>query len=133
MGETSDAHMLAERLETALARHANADAWRIAQARTLDTRCMVEIGAVALVLDIERGALKGCRRGVPLLGEWRFALRGSCEAWQAYWEAMPKPGWHDLFALSKRGAMRFEGDLHPFLAHLQYFKDLLALPRAARS
>ena len=22
-----------------------------------------------------------------------------------------------------------EGDLHPFMAHLQYFKDLLALPR----
>jgi hypothetical protein len=26
-----------------------------------------------------------------------------------------------------------EGDLHPFMAHLQYFKDLLALPRAHRS
>jgi len=22
-----------------------------------------------------------------------------------------------------------EGDLHPFMTHLQYFKDLLALPR----
>jgi hypothetical protein len=23
-----------------------------------------------------------------------------------------------------------EGDLHPFMAHLQYFKDVLALPRS---
>jgi hypothetical protein len=27
--------------------------------------------------------------------------------------------------------MLFEGNLQPFLAHLQYFKDLLALPRDA--
>jgi hypothetical protein len=42
---------------------------------------------------------------------------------------MPKPGWHDLFALTKRGEAVLEGDLHPFMAHLQYFKDVLALPR----
>lgn len=131
MEDTSEAHALAARLEAALAREANADAWRIAQARTLDAHCMVQIGAVALMLEIERGALKACNRGVPLLGEWRFAVRGSCAAWQAYWEPVPKPGWHDLFALSKRGEMRFEGNLHPFIAHLQYFKDLLALPRMA--
>lgn len=131
MEETSET--LAARLTAALAQHANADAWRIAQARTLHTRCMVGIGGIALMLDIERGVLQGCRRGVPLLGEWCFALRGSCAAWQAYWEPTPQPGWHDLFALSRRAEMRFEGTLHPFIAHLQYFKDLLALPRMALS
>ena len=43
---------------------------------------------------------------------------------------MPDPGWHDLFALTKRGAASMEGDLRPLLQNLQYFKDLLALPRA---
>jgi hypothetical protein len=42
---------------------------------------------------------------------------------------MPEPGWHDLFALTKRGTASFEGDLRPLLQNLQYFKDLLALPR----
>ena len=42
---------------------------------------------------------------------------------------MPAPGWHDLFALTKRGAASMEGDLRPLLQNLQYFKDLLALPR----
>ena len=41
----------------------------------------------------------------------------------------PRPGWHDLLALTKRGEAMLEGDLHPFMAHLQYFKDVLALPR----
>ena len=27
---------------------------------------------------------------------------------------------------------RLEGDIKPFMTHLQYFKDLLALPRRAR-
>ena len=42
---------------------------------------------------------------------------------------MPRPGWHDLLALTKRGEAALEGDLHPFMANLQYFKDVLALPR----
>ena len=33
------------------------------------------------------------------------------------------------YQLSPRGEAVLEGDLHPFMAHLQYFKDLLALPR----
>jgi len=36
---------------------------------------------------------------------------------------------HDLLALTKRGEAIIEGELHPFMIHLQYFKDLLALPR----
>jgi hypothetical protein len=35
--------------------------------------------------------------------------------------------------MTKRGVATLEGDLHPFLANLQYFKDLLALLRAERS
>ena len=32
---------------------------------------------------------------------------------------MPRPGWHDLLALTKRGEALLEGDLHPFMANLQ--------------
>ena len=35
-------------------------------------------------------------------------------------------GWHDIFALSKRGAMAIEGNLQPLMANLQYVKDLAA-------
>jgi hypothetical protein len=30
----------------------------------------------------------------------------------------------------KIGVLRIEGDQHPFMANLRYFKDLLTLPRA---
>ena len=43
---------------------------------------------------------------------------------------LPPPGSHDLIAMLKTGALRLEGDQHPFMANLRYFKELLALPRA---
>jgi hypothetical protein len=38
-------------------------------------------------------------------------------------------GWHDLFALTKRGEMQVEGRMHSFFAHLQYLKEVLEMPR----
>jgi len=34
-------------------------------------------------------------------------------------------------AMIKTRALKLEGDQHPFFANLLYFKELLALPRAA--
>ena len=59
----------------------------------------------------------------------RFSYRASVAAWAEYWQPAPRPGFHDLLALTKRGEAVLEGDLHPFMTHLQYFKDVLALPR----
>ena len=64
-----------------------------------------------------------------LMRSWRFSYRASAVAWAEYWKPAPRPGWHDLLALTKREEATLEGDLHPFMAHLQYFKDVLALPR----
>lgn len=105
-------------------------AWR---GRHLRTRCMVEIGATQFLLRVENGRIVDCHSPLPLMSTWDFAIRGTARAWESLWQDPPPPGWHDLFALSKRGEMRFEGELHPFLANLQYFKDVLALPRAAAS
>jgi hypothetical protein len=65
-----------------------------------------------------------------LMRSWRFAYRATPQAWTAFWQPMPKAGWHDLLALTKRGEATLEGDIQPFMANLQYFKDVLALPRA---
>lgn len=100
----------------------------VARMPGLAVRASVGVGERRFHLDIDRGRLN-VLESVPLLSPWHFAIKGSAAAWAAYWEAIPRPGWHDLFALAKRGEMSFEGDLHPFMAHLQFFKDLLALPR----
>ena len=68
-------------------------------------------------------------RNPRLMRSTVLTVRATDEAWRHHWRRMPEPGWHDLFALTKRGAASFEGDLRPLLQNLQYFKDLLALPR----
>lgn len=90
---------------------------------------MVEIGPVPFYLSIVEGRLVSLERGPKLMRPWSFAIRGTIEAWTRFWQPVPEAGWHDLFALTKRQEARVEGDLRPFMTHLQYIKDLLAAPR----
>lgn len=91
--------------------------------------CRIDIGAEPFYLTLRAGSLVKFTRGSRLLGSVSFGIHGTDEAWQHHWQAVPAPGWHDLFALTKRGAASMQGDLRPLLQNLQYFKDLLALPR----
>ena len=92
---------------------------------------MVEIGAVPFYLSIVDGRLVTLERGPKLMRPWTFAFRASVEAWSRFWQPMPEAGWHDIFAMMKRREASVEGDLRPFMANLQYIKDLLAAPRKA--
>src|ERR1700753_2139629 len=103
----------------------------IARGRLLDVDCLLGPHRKPFHVSIRGGAIVEMGPAPVLMRPWRFAYRASAAAWAAYWDPMPKPGSHDLLALTKRGEAVLEGDLHPFLAHLQYFKDLLALPRLA--
>jgi hypothetical protein len=97
--------------------------------RWLAVDCRVDIGSEPFFLSIREGALAAFERGARLMRSTAFAVRAGDDAWVNHWKPVPEPGWHDLFALTKRGAASVEGDLRPFLQNLQYFKDLLALPR----
>lgn len=96
-----------------------------------DSRFQVRIGDVPFDIVIAAGRIAAFERGPFVMRTWRFAVRGTADAWTRHWHPMPDPGWHDLFAMTKRGFMTIEGDLHPLMANLQYVKDLLALPRHA--
>jgi hypothetical protein len=93
------------------------------------TTCLIGIAAIPFLLTVAPGMTVHLARGPHLMRSFRFSVRGTAAAWTRFWQAVPPPGWHDLFALTKRGEMTIEGDLHPFMAHLQVMKDLLALPR----
>jgi hypothetical protein len=95
----------------------------------LSVDCRIDIGADPFHLTIRDGELSDLERGARLMRATAFSIRGTDEAWQRHWQRVPEPGWHDLFALTKRGAAAIEGDMHPLLQNLQFFKDLLALPR----
>ncbi len=107
----------------------NADEWLIHRGRYLTTECMIEIGAVPFYLSIAAGRIVSVDRGPRLMRRWTFAIRGTARAWVKFWQQVPEPGWHDIFALAKRNEAAIEGDIRPLMTHLQYFKDLLATPR----
>lgn len=127
-GQVVQSRILADRFRQALESTFTSDTDLLRRGVLVDTCCLIEIGTEQLVLTIRNGRPTVAER-IPLLVSWEFAIRAGAEAWTALWQPVPKAGWHDLFALTKRGAMRIEGRLQPFMANLQYFKDLVTLPR----
>ena len=105
----------------------------IFRGRSLDCECLLGPFDHAFHVSIRGGRIVDLTPAPVLMRSWRFAYRASPAAWAEYWKPMPRPGWHDLLALTKREHATLEGDLHPFMTHLQYFKDVLALPRLHQS
>ncbi len=109
----------------------NADLLR--RGRRLTTTFLVEVDDVPYLVSVVEGRIVALERGPFLMRSWTFALRAPAAAWLRFWEPLPAPGYHDLFAMKKLGVARVEGDLHPLMAHLRYVKDVLAAPRAVRA
>jgi hypothetical protein len=101
----------------------------ILRGRTLDCECRLGPMDHPFHVSIRGGRIVDLTPAPVLMRSWRFSYRASPAAWAEYWKPAPRPGWHDLLALTKREEATLEGDLYPFMAHLQYFKDVLALPR----
>lgn len=105
---------------------ANADPQIGRWGRGLSTRLLLEAGTQQWLIDIANGQVTQVTAGPFVMPNWVFALRAPAEEWQAFWQPRPAPGHHDLFALIKRRVLRVEGNLQPFMAHLFFFKALLA-------
>ena len=101
----------------------------IARGRFLDCECLLGPVSHAFHVSIRQGRIVDLTPSPVLMRSWRFSYRASMAAWAEHWQPAPRPGFHDLLALTKRGEAKLEGDLHPLMTHLQYFKDVLALPR----
>ena len=112
-----------------LARRVNANERLVRRGRYVDTTFLVEIGDEAWLIEIRAGRIASTKRGPFVMPAWSFALRAGREDWARFWQPQPPPGWHDLFALAKRRALRIEGNLHPFMSNLLYFKEVLAAVR----
>ena len=108
----------------------NADADLRRRGRWLTADIQIGIGSVPVHVSIVSGAIIDLDIQHRLMRSWRFAINGTAKGWAEFWRPVPAPGWHDLFALSKRGELRMEGDLQALVANLQYIKDLVATPRS---
>jgi hypothetical protein len=121
----------AGRLVARLPELVNGDAGLVRRGRALSTTFLLGVDDAEYLVRIVEGRIAAVEPGPFLLRAWSFAVRAPAAAWARFWEPVPAPGYHDVFAMKKLGVARVEGDLWPLMAHLRYVKDVLAAPRRA--
>ncbi len=107
----------------------NADAKLIRRGRFVDTTFMIAIDEAYTLIRVQEGRITKVTPGPFITPDFSFALRASRNVWEKFWQPLPPLGFTDVFALVKQKLMRVEGDIHPFMANLLYFKDVIAAPR----
>ena len=83
--------------------------------------------------NIEKGVVKNVEEGPFVMPSYVFKLTAPKNEWLKFLQHTPQPGSHDIIAMLRRKVLKFEGDLHPLMSHLLYFKLLLASLRPAES
>ncbi len=111
----------------------NGDPGLVRRGRHCSTTFLLGAGETSYLVRVLEGRVASIERGPFLMRPWIFAVRAPVEAWDRFWEPVPAPGYHDLFAMKKRGVASVEGDIIPLMTHLRYLKDVLAAPRRARA
>lgn len=114
-----------------IARLVNQDDAIVRWGRRMHETFMVAVGEEQYLLTVRDGKIEKVEKGPFVQRSWRFAIRASRDSWEKFWQKTPAPGWHDLFALLRRGDVAFEGDQRVLMAYLQYVKLVLAAPRKA--
>lgn len=109
----------------------NGDIPLVRRGRFLTTTFLIGAGDIPVLGTVREGAVTDVTVSPPPMRSWRFAVRAGADAWRRFWQAEPEPGYHDLLAMTRFGAARIEGDLHPLMANLRYIKEVLEAPRRA--
>ncbi|NWD66899.1 hypothetical protein HX870_04635 [Pseudomonas gingeri] len=112
-----------------LAERVNTDVWLVHRGRYLSTRFLLTIGVDQYVIEIHKGRIETIEHGPFVMARWTFAMKGEREVWEKFSELHPVPRFHDLMALIRFKTLLLEGDQHPFIANLLYFKDVFAYLR----
>jgi hypothetical protein len=101
----------------------------VRRGRYVSASMLLELGSASYIVRIRDGRIESVEPKPAVMPVWTFALRAPREEWDQFFAHRPKPGAHDIMALMRRRVLTVEGDLHPFIANLQYFKDVLATLR----
>ena len=128
--DVSSAQARAEALALQIKDLANADADVMRRAVWLDCDWMIGVGPAEFHVSHQRGRITAIDRGPFFMRAWSFSLTASADAWLRFWEPLPRPGFHDILAMSKRGELKLAGDLTPLMRNLQVVKDIVATPRS---
>ena len=95
-------------------------------AQYLSTSFMISTIEDEYLVNIEKGIVTNVQKGPFVMPSYIFKLTASKNEWLKFLLHTPQPGSHDIIAMLRRKVLKFEGDLHPLMSHLLYFKLLLA-------
>ena len=109
-----------------LAARVNADANLVRRGRHVHTTFLIAVDNADRLVRVAEGRIVSVTPGPFITPNYSFALRAARDSWEKLWSATPIPGYTDIFALVKKKLLRIEGDLHPFMSNLLYFKGVLA-------
>ena len=102
-------------------------------AQYLNTCFMISSIEHEYLVNIEKGIVKNVEEGPFVMPSYVFKLTASKNEWLKFLQHTPQPGSHDIIAMLRRKVLKFDGDLHPLMSHLLYFKLLLASLRPVES
>jgi hypothetical protein len=100
----------------------NGDPAIVRWGREMHETFMLEIGDTQYLVTVRAGRIEKVEKGPFVMRAWSFAIRAKRECWEHFFRSPPSPGWHDLFALLRRGEMKFEGNQRVLMAYLLYIK-----------
>ena len=109
----------------------NANAPLVNRGRFLTTDFVIGVGEEDWLIRIRLGEVTAVEKGPHLMKPSRFSIRFTEAAWQEFMEPLPRPGYHDIFAMTKAGTAVIEGDIQPLMANLRYVKELVQSMRQA--
>jgi hypothetical protein len=110
----------------------NADPAVVRWGREMNETFMLEVGETQYLVTVRAGRIEKLEQGPFVMRSWRFAIRAGKDCWTEFLRSPPAPGWHDLFALLRRGEVKFDGDQRALWAYLLYVKLVLEKARSLR-
>ncbi len=111
----------------------NKNAPLVARGRFFSEKFVIGVGENDWLIETQCGRIIRVDKGPFLMHSWRFSIRASIDTWEAFWQPVPLPGYHDLFAMTKSGNAIIEGDIQPMIANLRYIKEVLETLRETPS
>ena len=117
---------------TDLAARVNGDANLVRRGKHVNTTFLIAIDDAYHLIRVAEGRIVSITPGPFVTPNYAFALRAARDSWEKLWSPEPLPGFTDIFALVKKKLLRIEGDLHPLMSNLLYFKGVLAAAGARK-
>jgi hypothetical protein len=72
----------------------NADAALVSRGRWLTADFILRIGSTGCFTAIQNGRIESIETSPQIMRRSSFTIQAAGQDWEAFWEPLPKPGWH---------------------------------------